>query len=146
MPSLPVPKFPLIAYGLRGYTCIFSDLCQFSPIILHWAGVRLSGSQSGTAQCWAAGLNPCPERYTLTVLTPSLFCHQDGSTPLHYAAAFGHAGAVETLVQAGCDVDVRDHACNTPLHLAAGTASPPLPQLHRRQPAAVPGRLVCSFT
>lgn len=27
---------------------------------------------------------------------------------------------VEVLVKAGCDVDVRDHALNTPLHLAAG--------------------------
>lgn len=45
---------------------------------------------------------------------------QDGSTPLHYAAAFGQSAVVEALVRAGCPVDVRDNASNTPLHLAAG--------------------------
>lgn len=45
---------------------------------------------------------------------------QDGSTPLHYAAAFGQTHVLETLVQAGVAVDSRDDACNTPLHLAAG--------------------------
>ncbi len=45
---------------------------------------------------------------------------QDGSTPLHYAAAFGQAHVAEALVKAGCAVDSRDNAMNTPLHLAAG--------------------------
>jgi ankyrin repeat protein len=45
---------------------------------------------------------------------------QDGSTPLHYAAAFGRAHVVQALVKAGCSVDARDNASNTPLHLAAG--------------------------
>lgn len=45
---------------------------------------------------------------------------QDGSTPLHYAAAFGQSAVVDALVRAGCPVDVRDNASNTPLHLAAG--------------------------
>lgn len=45
---------------------------------------------------------------------------KDGSTPLHYAAAFGHTHVVEAICSAGCSVDVRDNALNTPLHLAAG--------------------------
>ena len=45
---------------------------------------------------------------------------QDGSTPLHYAAAFGQTHVLETLVKAGIAVDNRDDARNTPLHLAAG--------------------------
>ena len=47
---------------------------------------------------------------------------QDGSTPLHYAAAFGQSSVIETLVNAGCPVDATDDAQNTPLHLAAGTS------------------------
>lgn len=45
---------------------------------------------------------------------------QDGSSPLHYAAAFGQAAVVEPLVRAGCSVSCTDDARNTPLHLAAG--------------------------
>ena len=45
---------------------------------------------------------------------------QDGSYPLHYAAAFGQSHVVEALVEAGCPVDCKDDAQNTPLHLAAG--------------------------
>ena len=45
---------------------------------------------------------------------------QDGSSPLHYAAAFGQTHVLETLIKAGIAVDSRDDACNTPLHLAAG--------------------------
>jgi len=48
---------------------------------------------------------------------------QDGSTPLHYAAAFGQTHVLETLVKAGIAIDNRDDARNTPLHLAAGRAS-----------------------
>ncbi|KAA6429353.1 MAG: hypothetical protein FRX49_00747 [Trebouxia sp. A1-2] len=44
----------------------------------------------------------------------------DGSTPLHYAAAFGQTHVLETLVKAGIAIDNRDDARNTPLHLAAG--------------------------
>lgn len=45
---------------------------------------------------------------------------QDGSSPLHYAAAFGQVHVIRPLVAAGCPVDCRDDASNTPLHLAAG--------------------------
>ena len=48
---------------------------------------------------------------------------QDGSTPLHYAAAFGQSSVVETLVNGGCSIDATDDAQNTPLHLAAGELS-----------------------
>lgn len=45
---------------------------------------------------------------------------QDGSTPLHYAAAFGQSHMVEILTDLGCDVNIKDNAQNTPLHIAAG--------------------------
>jgi len=45
---------------------------------------------------------------------------KDGSTALHYAAAFGQTHVLAPLVTAGCPVDSRDNALNTPLHLAAG--------------------------
>ena len=51
-------------------------------------------------------------------------CVQDGSTPLHYAAAFGQTGVIRTLMQSGCHVDATDDAKNTPLHLAAGEPAP----------------------
>ena len=47
-------------------------------------------------------------------------CAQDGTGPLHWAAAAGQAAVMQVLVQAGCPLDGRDHALNTPLHLAAG--------------------------
>jgi ankyrin repeat protein len=52
---------------------------------------------------------------------------QDGSTALHYAAAFGQAHMIQVLVRLGCDVNVRDEAENTPLHLAAGGKPQPAP-------------------
>ena len=55
---------------------------------------------------------------------------QDGSTPLHYAAAFGQTGVIRTLMQSGCPVDATDDAKNTPLHLATGEpflAAQPVP-------------------
>ncbi len=55
---------------------------------------------------------------------------QDGSTPLHYAAAFGQSCVIETLVDAGCPVDATDDAQNTPLHLAAGEAKLALTTAH----------------
>jgi hypothetical protein len=45
---------------------------------------------------------------------------KDGSTSLHYGAAFGQTHVLAPLVAAGCPVDSRDNALNTPLHLAAG--------------------------
>ena len=57
-------------------------------------------------------------------LLSKLVCRlQDGSTPLHYAAAFGQTHVLETLVTAGIAIDNRDDARNTPLHLAAGHSS-----------------------
>ena len=58
-----------------------------------------------------------PSANAACVLAPRM---QDGSTPLHYAAAFGQAGVMPALVAAGCGVDATDDARNTPLHLAAG--------------------------
>lgn len=45
---------------------------------------------------------------------------QDGSTALHYAAAFGQVSVLRPLVKAGLAVDTTDRAGNTALHLAAG--------------------------
>lgn len=55
---------------------------------------------------------------------------QDGSTPLHYAAAFGQTHVLETLVKAGIAVDNRDDARNTPLHLASGEPQTAKAQMH----------------
>lgn len=54
---------------------------------------------------------------------PATTLVQDGSTPLHYAAAFGQTGVIRTLMESGCPVDATDDAENTPLHLAAGGQS-----------------------
>ena len=53
-------------------------------------------------------------------MIPWLLRTQDGSTALHYASAFGQTHVLEALTAAGCAVDARDSAHNTPLHLAAG--------------------------
>ena len=52
--------------------------------------------------------------------SPDSIRTKDGSTALHYAAAFGQTHTLKMLVGAGCCVDTRDNALNTPLHLAAG--------------------------
>jgi ankyrin repeat protein len=41
-------------------------------------------------------------------------------TPLHYAAAYNQAAAIEALVGLGCEVGVQDAVGSTPLHVAAG--------------------------
>ncbi|CAM9810930.1 unnamed protein product [Scytosiphon promiscuus] len=53
--------------------------------------------------------------------TNSSCCNTGGGgrrTPLHFAAAGGHASMVRALVRAGADVDVEDGDGCTPLHLA----------------------------
>jgi len=64
-----------------------------------------------------------PEELPVPLLSKLVCRLQDGSTPLHYAAAFGQTHVLETLVKAGIAIDNRDDAQNTPLHLAAGCAS-----------------------
>ncbi|XP_035871932.1 protein phosphatase 1 regulatory subunit 12B isoform X1 [Phyllostomus discolor] len=44
---------------------------------------------------------------------------RSGATALHVAAAKGYSEVLRLLVQAGCDLDVRDHDGWTPLHAAA---------------------------
>jgi hypothetical protein len=69
---------------------------------------------------WLPGSRPLAGSLsTLPQISPT--CRtKDGSTPLHYAAAFGQTHVLAPLVAAGCAVDVRDNALNTPMHLAAG--------------------------
>ena len=43
-----------------------------------------------------------------------------GYTPLHFAAGWGHAEAVNALLAAGADIHARDEDGNTSLHSAAG--------------------------
>ncbi|XP_064647634.1 ankyrin repeat and death domain-containing protein 1A-like isoform X2 [Lineus longissimus] len=43
-----------------------------------------------------------------------------GRTALHLAASEGHIDSVNTLIEKGCDVQVKDKAGHSPLHLAAG--------------------------
>ncbi len=47
---------------------------------------------------------------------------QEGSTALHFAVASRQNELLEGLLSAGCPVDARDNAENTPLHVAAGTS------------------------
>ena len=42
-------------------------------------------------------------------------------TPLHWAAHFGNAEAIEALIAAGANLEARDESGYTPLHLAAST-------------------------
>jgi len=49
--------------------------------------------------------------------------YDDGSSPLHLAAARDATGIVELLIEAGAPVNQRDaFSGNTPLHIAAGSA------------------------
>lgn len=59
---------------------------------------------------------------------------KDGSTALHYGAAFGQTHVLAPLVAAGCPVDSRDNALNTPLHLAAGARQHKQPGGEAEQP------------
>jgi ankyrin repeat protein len=43
---------------------------------------------------------------------------EDGNTPLHIAADYGHASFVISLIQYGACIDARDHLGATPLHYA----------------------------
>lgn len=54
---------------------------------------------------------------------------QDGTGPLHWAAAAGQYSVLQVLVDAGCPLEGRDIAHNTPLHLAAGQHTAPSCQL-----------------
>ena len=53
--------------------------------------------------------------------TPALVncCDDQGRTPLHMAAANGHAGFVRLLIRAGATPEVGNHEGNTALHYAA---------------------------
>ena len=42
----------------------------------------------------------------------------DGSTPLHWAAAMGHRDVVTLLLARGADVNAKDNRSATPLHWA----------------------------
>ena len=40
---------------------------------------------------------------------------EDGKTPLHFAAAFGHASVARLLLEAGADLNAKDNEGATPL-------------------------------
>jgi len=42
----------------------------------------------------------------------------DGNTPLHEAVTYNGLKSTRLLLEAGCDVDIQNHARETPLHLA----------------------------
>jgi ankyrin repeat protein len=44
---------------------------------------------------------------------------QEGKGPLHWAAQFGEAEALQRLLQTAVDASPQDAAGNTPLHLAS---------------------------
>ena len=94
----------------------------------HAAAASLLRSVAAPGQGGAAGgapgpqLAPTPRPPRGIALQISVTCRtKDGSTALHYAAAFGQTHVLAPLVAAGCPVDSRDNALNTPMHLAAGT-------------------------
>ena len=69
---------------------------------------------------------------TLVMVLHGLHCGADvsasgddnGNTPLHFAAAFAHDGAVvQALVDAGADVDAKNNDGYIPLHLANGVGN-----------------------
>ncbi len=105
----------------------------------------LSPSPRGTATS-TLGPSPAsrPAARRLDIIERLVKCPQvcasartrDGSTALHYAAAFGQTHVLPVLVAAGCAVDSRDSALNTPLHLAAGGPGASLPW-PGRQPGLV---------
>jgi len=49
------------------------------------------------------------------------FILKDGRTALHYAVDIGNVGAVKEIIQAGVDVNQRDHQGRTALHSAANS-------------------------
>ena len=56
------------------------------------------------------------------MLAPNIdvdFRHDDGRTPLHYAARYGWPDTAAVLLERGADIDARDDYGNTPLHRAA---------------------------
>ena len=63
----------------------------------------------------------------LLVCGASVYCrNENGSTPLHFAAAGGHIAVCEKLLGAGADVNVRNKTGSTPLHFAADKSFVPL--------------------
>lgn len=68
---------------------------------------------------------PLPFHYSLVSYIipkcPSLLNaeNEDLDTPLHLACKFGHEGAVQELLNGGCDVKATNSSSSTPLHLAA---------------------------
>lgn len=46
-------------------------------------------------------------------------CRTRGETPLHRAAAFGNEGTIDLLLQAGAQIDARDHNGDSPLSWAS---------------------------
>ena len=66
-----------------------------------------------------------PKAQMLSPPNSELLCYtmQEGSTALHFAVASRQNELLEGLLSAGCPVDARDNAENTPLHVAAGMLS-----------------------
>ena len=72
---------------------------------------------------------------------------EDGATPLHHAVMGEDAGAAESLLEAGAEVDARDKNGWTPLHWAARHAEDPaVLGVLTRAGAEQPAHLGASFT
>ncbi|EFN59974.1 hypothetical protein CHLNCDRAFT_18784, partial [Chlorella variabilis] len=90
-----------------------------------------TGGWRSLPQGWTTPLHIAARSGRADIIDRLLRCPQiaatcrtkDGSTALHYGAAFGQTHVLAPLVAAGCPVDSRDNALNTPLHLAAGEHS-----------------------
>jgi hypothetical protein len=105
------------------------------------AGVPLDTSKPVDQQWFqAAKLGLVAELMRLHAQQPELLskCARGiGHTALHWSAAAGHVGAVEWLVEAGADPNVRNAGESTPLHSAAGGGHLPVVALLLRNGADV---------
>jgi uncharacterized protein len=113
------------------------QLCQF--LLENGAEVSIALSDTGETALHAAlckanrqaynlvlrvliGHGADPNRTTLPGVDTGMFmrdCQTRGETPLHRAAAFGDAAAIQMLLDAGAVVDARDAQGETPLAWAS---------------------------
>ncbi|KAL2810045.1 ankyrin repeat-containing domain protein [Aspergillus granulosus] len=104
------------------------ELASVILLIKHGANPRVvSDYDKMTALHWAA-LGGCAK------ITRFLLCHgadvdisardDEGRTPLHYAASYGHVAAIRILVEHGADINAQDEEGNTPLHLMMMNGKP----------------------
>ncbi len=93
-----------------------SAIMMVALITLVWSGLAFSGEVHDAARGGDLG-----EVKALVKKSPELVFSRDdmGSTPLHYAAQYGHKDVAELLLANKADVNAKDNYGQTPLHYAA---------------------------